>query len=140
MEINRKEIVRIMIVDDDPINNTICKHLINRLLPELDVKSFTEPAKALEFISVEYHEDSSIPTVLLLDINMPEISGWDFLELFKDFSPFVHKQFTINILSSSVDIRDKDRATAIPFISNFLSKPLGPGDLASIFPGADTSK
>ncbi|HZF99933.1 MAG TPA: hypothetical protein VEY71_02980, partial [Chitinophagales bacterium] len=71
---------RFMFVDDDPINNSICTYVVMKTFPGTDIEQFIEPKKGLEFIEKDYTgRDAPVPTVLLLDINMPEINGWEFL-------------------------------------------------------------
>ena len=114
---------RFMIVDDDPTSNILCQYVIRRFFPATEIKLFTRPEAALETIKEEQGK-TDFATVLLLDINMPSMSGWDFLDLFKEFSEEIHKRFTIYILSSSVDERDKAKAKTNPFVLGFLRKPL----------------
>lgn len=123
-----------MFVDDDPINNSLCTYVIMKSFPGTDIEQFTEPVKGLEFIEKDYTgRDAPVPTVLLLDINMPEINGWEFLDLFKKMSNDILSQFTIFILSSSVDQRDKDKAASEPLVSGFISKPLSIDAIKQIF-------
>ncbi len=125
---------RFMVLDDDPINNLICKYTIRSFDGEADIKLFTEPEAALEAIKEEYGiTDKNIATVLFLDINMPAMTGWEFLDIFKSFSTHIHKQFTIYILSSSVEDRDNEKAEINPFVAGFLSKPLSSDSLGQIF-------
>ena len=116
---------RFIIVDDDPINNMLCKHIIKKNIKDSEVKSFEFPDQALSFISSEYIVNNQPqPTILLLDINMPEINGWEFLEKFAAMSEYIHSQFTIYIVSSSVDSIDQKKAGENKFVKKFLSKPL----------------
>ena len=116
---------RFILVDDSNINNVLCTFGIKRVFPEMDVKSFLNPETALEYIEEEYSDKGhNISTILLLDINMPEMSGWEFLEVFKNFSDHLHSQFSIYILTSSVSQIDKTTSEQTPFVSGFLSKPL----------------
>lgn len=112
-----------IIVDDDPFNNIICKMNIENTLGDVDVKTFSVPEEALLFLQKEFIY-SLTPTILLLDINMPTISGWQFLEEFEKFSEAVKKQFAVYIVSSSVDQRDIDKAAANKHIKAMFSKPL----------------
>jgi response regulator RpfG family c-di-GMP phosphodiesterase len=112
-----------IIVDDDPINNIICKMQLEIALGPINIKTFELPEEGLEFIEKEFVK-SPVPTILFLDINMPSISGWEFLDQYEKFIEDVKTQIAIYILSSSVDPRDKDKATANNSIKGFLSKPL----------------
>jgi two-component SAPR family response regulator len=112
-----------IIVDDDSINNIICSMTIKRTLGEVNTKTFSVPEEGLAFIQNEYIKNLQ-PTILFLDINMPTLTGWEFMEQFEKFSAEIKNQITIYILSSSVDQRDKDKANANTYIKGFISKPL----------------
>ncbi len=120
-----KKVDRFMVVDDDPTNNLICEYILKREFKDVPVTLFTVPEKGLEFISSEYTEiKEPVETILFLDINMPTISGWEFLEEFEKLPKTIQTQFTIFILSSSVDERDMIKAEINPLVSGFLCKPL----------------
>ena len=120
-----------IIVDDDSFNNTICNIILKNILGEVDIKTFTVPEEGLVFIENEYVTNLE-PTILFLDINMPTLTGWEFMERYEKFSEEVKKQISIYILSSSVDQRDKDKAKANQYIKDFISKPLKRETILSI--------
>lgn len=116
---------RFIVVDDDSTNNIICNYAIQRVFPGMDIQLFENPILALNTIKETYSELShDVSTVLLLDINMPEMTGWEFLAIFKEFSDHIHKQFSVFILTSSVSNHDKVTSELTPFVSGFFSKPL----------------
>ena len=112
-----------IIVDDDPFNNMLCNIILEDTLGEVDIKTFQVPEKGLAFIRTEYVNRLG-PTILFLDINMPTLTGWQFMEEFEKFGKEVKDQINVYILSSSVDSRDKDRAKGNKYIKGFISKPL----------------
>lgn len=115
---------RFIVVDDDPINNLICKAVIRNSYAEMDVITFEYPEKALEYIENEYsNTETNISTILLLDINMPIISGWQFLERYNHFSNTLKNNFSIYILSSSISESDKDLAANNTQVKGYLEKP-----------------
>lgn len=125
---------RFLLVDDDSINNLIISHLLKTTISsEIEIISFTEPAKGLEFIKDYKSNKGEIPTILFLDLNMPLITGWDFIEHFNKLDKKVTRQFAIYILSSSVDNRDIERARAIPEVADYLMKPLTSETLLGLF-------
>ena len=125
---------RFMVVDDDSTNNLLCGYAIKRLFSEAKITLFTNPETALGAIEEDYGKSTdAMPTILLLDINMPTMTGWDFLDIFRDFDEKVRNQFVIYILSSSVDERDMKKAEANIFVSGFLSKPLSLEGIQSMF-------
>lgn len=121
-----KNPLRFIIIDDDPINNTLCSIVIRNALGKVDIHSFTLPESGFEFISSVYQkeEEEEDADVLLLDINMPSMSGWEFLEHFENLNESVKDRFKIYLLSSSVDERDKERAYRQKHVVDYITKPL----------------
>ncbi len=75
------EAKRFILVDDDPLTNLLTKKIIERNLGEVEVKDFDIPELALEYIETEFdNKQSNGKTVLFLDINMPTLTGWEFLD------------------------------------------------------------
>jgi CheY-like chemotaxis protein len=125
---------RFIVVDDDLTTTIICENVLLNFSTEIPVQIFLNPDEALDAIKNEYHENgSTLSTVLFLDINMPAMTGWEFLEIFKNFNTDIHKQFTTYILSSSIDRNDIERAEADTFVSGFMSKPLRKVSIEELF-------
>jgi CheY-like chemotaxis protein len=114
-----------IVIDDDVLNNMICKITLEMALGSVQVETFSNAEIALEFIHTNYEDvtDDAV-TLILLDINMPIMSGWEFLDSFDAFSDEIKKQFRIYLLSSSVDDRDKEKAKQNRNVIDYLSKPL----------------
>jgi CheY-like chemotaxis protein len=116
-----------IIVDDDPIDIMVCKRAI-KVVPmevENDIQSFTDPAMALAYIQEMYAENvEQRKTILFLDINMPGMDGWEFLESYDSCNDHVKKQINIFIHSSSIDERDHEKAKQSPHVIDFIEKPL----------------
>ena len=116
---------RFIVVDDDRINNLVSKFTIMKHCTTAELQLFMDPEYALDFINgmVSRGDDYS-GTVILLDINMPGMNGWEFLDHFAKLEDSVRKQFRIFLFSSSIDLVDKQRAANHPMLSGFFSKPL----------------
>ena len=112
-----------IVVDDDLWNNNICAFNIKKALGKVEVNSFLIPEKGLAFIEDEFIKDIQ-PTILFLDINMPSINGWQFLEQFEKFSDDIKNNIIIYMLSSSINHRDIEKAKANKHVKDFISKPL----------------
>src|SRR5580765_8246825 len=110
--------IRFIVIDDDPINNFLCNIILKKLLGTPDFQSFTIPEKGLMFIEKELAGDK--PVILFLDINMPGMTGWDVLERFALLSDNIKSLVKIYILSSSVDERDKEKASKNPYVSGYI--------------------
>ena len=118
------------IIDDDPVNNLICESLLSNSLFARQVRSFLSPTDALAWLRSE--RPANWPEVILLDINMPLMSGWDFLDAIG--TRLVSQGVRVAILSSSISREDADRAAEHPQISAFLSKPLRFEGLLTLLP------
>jgi two-component system chemotaxis response regulator CheY len=112
-----------IIVDDDRINNKICSILLSMTVTDRPVICFQEPEEGLDYIQREFSAGAP-PSILLLDINMPSMTGWEFMTRFQTLNEAVKEKITVYILSSSVDQHDIDKAAANPLIKGFISKPL----------------
>lgn len=122
-----------LVVDDDSTNNLICDFTIRKFDKDAIINLYLEPEKALIYIKHTYSGISEpLPTVLFLDVNMPTMSGFEFLEEFRKFDPEVKNQFVIYMLSSSIE-DFKIQAKKYPFVAGFLSKPLKFSHLENIF-------
>ena len=113
--------MKFIVVDDDPINNKLCRHIIKNTSADSEILDFTLPSQGLEHIKQNGSENKKI---LLLDLNMPIISGWDFLDRFNDMEEKIKMRYKIYILSSSIDDRDRERAKENRYVSGYLTKPL----------------
>ncbi len=116
--------VKIVLIDDDPISTFITEKLITKSLNEpCKIFKFEKAADALEKIY------NIRPNYLFLDLNMPEMNGWEFLEQFTPpkSSPEIY------ILSSSVDQRDISRANGYSQVKQYLSKPMITQYISHIF-------
>lgn len=115
---------RFILIDDDFLNNNLCKLYIRHIFPLMEIISFTLPERGFHYVETEFNGAGSIGTILLLDINMPQMTGWDFLEKYDELDTKIKDQITIYILSSSVDSRDKNKAAENKYVKGYLEKPL----------------
>lgn len=109
----------IFLVDDDPINNLINKRLLGKVGISDKIIEFLEGEEALTQIEILPSEHQ---VLIFLDINMPVLNGWEFLE--KYIQIFPNRQDKIVILSSSIDYQDRQKAREYQIVSGFLEKPL----------------
>jgi CheY-like chemotaxis protein len=125
-----------LLIDDDPQNNMISAMVIRNSLQdtEVQVTDFINPEVGLKYIGTTYiNEISKEKTILFLDINMPILSGWEFLEKFRTLEESIKNQFNIYILSSSIDPGDIQRAKLNPLVIDFIEKPLNKTTLVELF-------
>ena len=113
-----------IVIDDDPINNLLCSKNIKKNIQEADVITFTEAEKGLDHIKSFFNEPNVENAVLFLDINMPIMTGWEFMEEFEKLNSLIKDQVFIYILSSSIHQEDKLKAKNHPDVVDYIEKPL----------------
>ena len=123
--------IRFIIVDDDIISNTLCNVVIKRAAANVEIKLFNLPEEAFVFLAEEGSPNEKT-TLLFLDINMPEWTGWMFLEKFDKLNEEIKKHIKIYMLSSSVDLQDRQRAKQNKYVLDFIVKPLTKHKVISI--------
>jgi len=123
---------RFILIDDELYSNKISTILIKRIFANVEVLHFIFPQQGLDYITTEY-ATRPVATVLLLDINMPVLSGWAVLEKLGALSVDIREHFTVFMLSSSVDPQDKQKATDNPFVAGYIEKPLSREILQNMF-------
>lgn len=122
-----------MLIDDDPTSNLIGEFVIKKFYPHAEVNSYIDPEKALLDIKSRCEAGGGKPdTCLFLDLNMPKMTGWEFLEVFQELEEDVKKCFCIYILTSSIEDFSAEKES-FPFVAGFISKPLKKEKLQEIF-------
>ena len=119
---------RICIIDDDPIYKLITKKLIQKTKLYSETIDFNNGNEALIYFEATSH----LPDILLLDIEMPEMDGWEFLDQFCKLEKRINKESTVYIASSSIAIEDKLKAKKYECVKEFLSKPINLDKLQKI--------
>ena len=116
----------IFLVDDDPINNLINKRLLSKTGLSQNIREFLGGEDALLLLKEVPDKDHLL---IFLDINMPVLNGWEFLNKYLDNFPTRNDR--IIILSSSIDFQDRPRAQEYHIVAGFLEKPLTLEKIAS---------
>ncbi|MDQ7948178.1 MAG: response regulator [Pedobacter sp.] len=116
---------KLMLIDDNEIDLKINAKLINlaNLFQEIIICRSGE--EALDFLNKYLSTPELLPDFILLDIQMPEMDGFEFLEHYKDFP----EKRPVAMLSSTLDFGDIKRAEANPYVIKLLKKPLSPSEL-----------
>ena len=123
-----------LIVDDDILSNFLSKKALEKSLGDVDVRAFIVPELALSYLETEFEpKQLQEKTILLLDINMPTLTGWEFIDKFNTLRESIKNKFNIYMLSSSIDPVDIERARLNPLVTNYLEKPLNKVILTKMF-------
>lgn len=119
-----KSVELVCIIDDDKIYRFTTEKYIHMLKLASRVLSYSDGEEALDFLKQNTYREENLPDIIFLDVNMPIMDGWDFLEEYRELAPRLPKRITIYMVSSSIDIRDRERAQQITDISDFIVKPI----------------
>lgn len=114
----------VAIVDDDPIYRFTSLRSIERQQLASKILEFNSGNDALEFLLKNSSDSSTLPDVILLDINMPLTDGWMFLDEFQRLKSSLAKEIVIYMVSSSIDQRDLQRAKSNALVKDYLVKPI----------------
>lgn len=127
----------ILLVDDDMATNFINKKIIQKTNIVEHVHVALNGREAIDYICSKGKFESGsneypCPEMLLLDINMPVMDGWEFIEAYQKLDESYKKNIIIVMLSSSFNPADKAKADSIKEISEFRQKPMGKAALLEI--------
>ena len=126
----------VVLIDDNEVDNLINQKLMKSSNFAKFIYTYTSGKSALEFFkNIDKNEDfprELIPELILLDINMPIMNGFSFLESFQKLSPNITNNTKIVLLTSSVNPQDIQRADESDFIIEYISKPLNKDKLKHV--------
>lgn len=124
----------VFVVDDDKIFHFIIKKLLTSNNININPSYFLNGLEALEGLKNKLNTGENQPDLILLDINMPILDGWQFLEEFKKLKDQLKKEITIYIISSSDNQMDLDKAEVFcDEVQNYYLKPISVDEIKSIF-------
>ncbi len=134
---NPFQLKSVFLIDDDEISNFLNKLLLKNLGLDIDVHTAVNGREALSYLEDknigQKGEDGFTPALLILDINMPLMNGWQFLEAFdKRYSDEIKKKIVIVMITVSEDERDILRASNNYLVKDYIQKPLSEDRLIEI--------
>ncbi len=119
----------LMVIDDDTIyhytvrRNVEISGLADRMM------FFHDSEMALQYLIDHQSSEADLPDVILLDVNMPVMDGWAFLEEYETLSTLFAKQVHLYVVTSSLYVDDVRRASVSSLVAGYLVKPIGEGEL-----------
>ncbi|WP_447637759.1 response regulator [Flavobacterium microcysteis] len=117
---------KILCVDDDPITLMLYKMVIAKASFTEEIITAKNGQEAMDYYTnLKASNETCCPELIFLDLNMPVMGGWEFLDNFikKDYQEFNTKTKVI-VLSSTIDPTDIEKSKTYPIVIDFLSKPI----------------
>ncbi|WP_242917375.1 response regulator [Pontibacter liquoris] len=122
--------MNIFLIDDDDLSRFLTQHTLLLEEAQLHIETFPSAMEALGALKAAGNE---VPDIILLDLNMPVMDGWQLLEALGPLMPRLLDRCRIYILTSSLDLADSERAKAYALVSGLIHKPLKSEDIEVIF-------
>jgi len=140
MDLNSRS-VSVLLVDDDEINNFISIKLIKKALLNTEIMACLNGKYAIDqLVEIQMNDPAKLPDYILLDINMPIMNGWEFLDEYTRLGLDPAGKSKIYIISSSVFSNDINKARSYPLVKDFISKPLNVEKIRELFKVENTVK
>lgn len=113
----------IMLIDDNKIDNLFHARVISKNIQDISIITKESAEEALEYLATE---GDGCPDIIFLDINMPRMNGWDFIEEYKKLDPDKKKSLVVVMLSNAETPDDSMKRKTAGIFADFKSKPLTP--------------
>ena len=113
-----------LLIDDDSIFNFVHAKVIKQVDEQAEIVDFTNSIEALNYIKQHFCSDAVSKTIVFLDINMPEMNGFEFLDAVLELSAECTAKMSIYIITSSLNEKDVQKAKEYQLLKGYIGKPL----------------
>ena len=127
--------INLLVIDDDDINIFIIKKIVEKTGFDIDMVSKNNGQQAIDYLKQTISSNLPLPQLILIDINMPVMNGWEFIEAYQELD--FKKEADLYILSSSVYENDIEKTKSYSSVKGFISKPLSIERLTELIKAID---
>ena len=114
----------ILLIDDEDINLFILQNLLRLSRIKAEITFFNTSKKGIDYLQGLSEKGEKFPDLILLDIEMPVMNGWDFLEMYKQFDKNVTYDTKVIIFTTSIVEQDMAKAKSYEEVEDFVNKPM----------------
>ncbi len=119
-----KKLNKVLLIDDDRPTNFFHEMILRKMGCVGTVESYRGVEEALNHLKELEAQNANLPELIFLDLNMPGLDGWDFIESFRKMDSKTKSEIKIIVLTTSVSPIERRRALEVPEILDFKNKPL----------------
>ena len=123
---------RIMIVDDNIIDQMITSRILKINYTYGEIVTMMGAAEALDYLDDHINEPALLPNLILLDLDMPSINGFGFLERFNKYSSSIKNACPVVVLTASQVVSDIEKIKTHPDVVKLINKPLNKDSLTLV--------
>lgn len=114
----------VCLIDDDNIYQFTARKLLESTGLAKHIQSFYNGSEAINYFKDQNNKPETLPDVIFLDINMPVMNGWEFLEEYNKLYTNLPKPIVVYVVSSSIDSNDRQKSKEYKLVSDYLVKPI----------------
>jgi CheY-like chemotaxis protein len=117
----------VLLIDDDEATNFYHTVILEEESSDLFIHAVKSAKEGLDYLLSQGDTDECPkPGIIFLDLNMPGMNGWDFVQKYAELPKEIHEQSVVVLLSTSLNPDDREKAAQLPIVREFVNKPLTP--------------
>jgi CheY-like chemotaxis protein len=124
--------LNVLLIDDDTIYQFVSCKTLESTGYISKIKVCSNGQEAYKFLEANMRNTDELPDVILLDVNMPVMNGWQFLDAFKYLKPNLSREVQVFIVTSSMNDQDKEYSKRYSCVQDYIVKPLAKDKISEI--------